>query len=71
MRLTKCHLRDASCKMADFGQSKMMAGSQLTATAGTGIAGTPHWMALEVLRAERNVSEKDDVFSFAVVLWEM
>ncbi|KAK8685569.1 hypothetical protein V6N13_041569 [Hibiscus sabdariffa] len=33
-------------------------------------AGTPEWMALEVLRDEPS-NEKSDVYSFGVILWEL
>ncbi len=35
-----------------------------------GVKGTPAWMAPELIDA-RDVTTKADVFSFAVVLWEM
>jgi serine/threonine protein kinase len=36
----------------------------------TGCVGTPQWMAPEVLRGE-HYSEKADVYSFGVLIWEM
>jgi serine/threonine protein kinase len=55
-----------ACKVADFGLSREMHDSGL-ATASTG---TPHWVAPEVLAGQR-YTEKVDVYSYAVVLWEM
>ena len=44
-----------------------MAGDFISTTSGIG---TPQWTAPEVMRGER-ISEKSDVFSFGVVLWEI
>lgn len=52
-------------KIGDFGLSRSRFTSALS---GTG-AGTPEWMAPEVLRSEKH-DEKADVYSYGVVLWE-
>ncbi|XP_016493271.2 uncharacterized protein LOC107812640 [Nicotiana tabacum] len=54
-------------KVADFGLSKLKHATFLTANSGRG---TPQWMAPEVLRNEPS-TEKSDVFSFGVILWEL
>ncbi|CAI9759409.1 unnamed protein product [Fraxinus pennsylvanica] len=54
-------------KVGDFGLSKLKNATFLTAKSGRG---TPQWMAPEVLRNEP-LTEKSDVFSFGVVLWEL
>ncbi|CAG9461630.1 unnamed protein product [Pedinophyceae sp. YPF-701] len=52
-------------KVADFGLSRVVARNQVM----TGGLGTFEWMAPEVLGAQR-YSEKADVYSFAIVIWE-
>ncbi|PHT57957.1 hypothetical protein CQW23_00320 [Capsicum baccatum] len=54
-------------KVGDFGLSKLKHATFLTANSGRG---TPQWMAPEVLRNEPS-TEKSDVFSFGVILWEL
>ncbi|PIM99147.1 Tyrosine kinase [Handroanthus impetiginosus] len=54
-------------KVGDFGLSKLKDATFLTARSGRG---TPQWMAPEVLRNEPS-TEKSDVFSFGVILWEL
>ncbi|KAL2902381.1 putative serine/threonine-protein kinase SIS8 [Bienertia sinuspersici] len=54
-------------KVGDFGLSKLKNATFLTAKSG---AGTPQWMAPEVLRNDPS-NEKSDVFSFGVILWEL
>ncbi|XP_031264331.1 serine/threonine-protein kinase CTR1-like isoform X2 [Pistacia vera] len=54
-------------KVCDFGLSRSKANTYLSSKTA---AGTPEWMAPEVLREERS-NEKSDVFSFGVVLWEL
>eukprot|EP00698_Gefionella_okellyi_P011694 TRINITY_DN30_c0_g1_i1.p1 TRINITY_DN30_c0_g1~~TRINITY_DN30_c0_g1_i1.p1 ORF type:complete len:680 (+),score=180.18 TRINITY_DN30_c0_g1_i1:63-2042(+) len=51
-------------KIADFGLSKMAVGEMEEGV------GTPQWMAPEVL-SSKNYDVRSDIFSFAVVLWEM
>lgn len=55
-------------KITDFGLSQMRFRT-LVSHAGVG-AGSPHWMAPEMLRCE-NLDEKADVYSYGVVLWEL
>uniref|UniRef100_A0A164XUE8 Protein kinase domain-containing protein n=1 Tax=Daucus carota subsp. sativus TaxID=79200 RepID=A0A164XUE8_DAUCS len=54
------------CKVTDFGLSKI---KRKTFVSG-GLNGTLPWMAPE-LRTGKKVSEKVDVFSFGIVLWEI
>ena len=56
---------DFSLKIADFGLSCRMKRGGVK-----GICGTPGWMAPEVFRGE-SYSEKADVYSFAIVVWEI
>ncbi|KAK4538476.1 hypothetical protein CDCA_CDCA18G4501 [Cyanidium caldarium] len=56
----------ADVKLIDFGLSR----TQLKSYISTGIAGTPEWMAPEIMRQER-VNQGADVFSFGVILWEL
>ena len=52
-------------KVADFGLSRLK-----DEDAGMTACGTPAWTAPEVVRME-DYSEKVDVYSFAIVLWEL
>ena len=52
-------------KITDFGQSRFKDNTR-TMTSG----GSPLWTAPEVIRGEK-YSEKADVFSFAIILWEI
>ncbi|KAM7463833.1 hypothetical protein LguiA_031954 [Lonicera macranthoides] len=54
-------------KVCDFGLSRSKANTFLSSKTA---AGTPEWMAPEVLRNEPS-NEKSDVFSFGVILWEL
>lgn len=54
-------------KVCDFGLSRFKANTFLSSRSG---AGTPEWMAPEVLRDEPS-NEKSDVYSFGVVFWEL
>ncbi|KAF5194343.1 kinase [Thalictrum thalictroides] len=54
-------------KVCDFGLSRLKANTFLSAKSA---AGTPEWMAPEVLRDEPS-NEKCDVYSFGVILWEL
>ncbi|KAJ4837979.1 hypothetical protein Tsubulata_037847 [Turnera subulata] len=54
-------------KVCDFGLSRMKHNTFLSSKS---TAGTPEWMAPEVLRNEP-ANEKCDVYSFGVILWEL
>ncbi|CAN6323917.1 unnamed protein product [Urochloa humidicola] len=54
-------------KVCDFGLSRLKHSTFLSSKS---TAGTPEWMAPEVLRNERS-NEKCDVYSFGVILWEL
>ncbi|KAI7736665.1 hypothetical protein M8C21_009130 [Ambrosia artemisiifolia] len=53
--------------VCDFGLSRLKHNTFLSSKS---TAGTPEWMAPEVLRNE-NSNEKCDVYSFGVILWEL
>uniref|UniRef100_A0A3P8VVG0 Mitogen-activated protein kinase kinase kinase 12 n=1 Tax=Cynoglossus semilaevis TaxID=244447 RepID=A0A3P8VVG0_CYNSE len=57
---------DDSVKISDFGTSKELSDKSTKMS----FAGTVAWMAPEVIRNEP-VSEKVDIWSFGVVMWEM
>eukprot|EP00193_Tetraselmis_chui_P020973 CAMPEP_0177795104 /NCGR_PEP_ID=MMETSP0491_2-20121128/26032_1 /TAXON_ID=63592 /ORGANISM="Tetraselmis chuii, Strain PLY429" /LENGTH=866 /DNA_ID=CAMNT_0019317867 /DNA_START=27 /DNA_END=2627 /DNA_ORIENTATION=- len=59
--------KDWTVRLCDFGLSKLKSNTFLS-TKSTG--GTPEWMAPEVLRNEP-ANEKSDVYSFAVIMWEL
>lgn len=65
------NLKDSSrpiCKVGDFGLSKIKRNTLVTG----GVRGTLPWMAPELLNGSSSkVSEKVDVFSFGIVLWEI
>ena len=54
-------------KLADFGLARSLVGSFLSTMH---VAGSPAWMAPEVLNGE-NVSTASDVYSFGVLMWEV
>ncbi|XP_047325342.1 serine/threonine-protein kinase EDR1-like [Impatiens glandulifera] len=54
-------------KVCDFGLSRIKHHTFLSSKSS---AGTPEWMAPEVLRNEPS-NEKSDVYSFGVILWEL
>jgi len=54
-------------KVCDFGLSRVKRNTYLSSKTN---AGTPEWMAPEVLRNEDS-DEKADVWSFGVILWEL
>lgn len=55
-------------KVTDFGLSRFKATSETEKM--TGQAGTYHWMAPEVINSQ-HYTEKADVFSFGIILWEV
>eukprot|EP00741_Cyanophora_paradoxa_P017305 tig00020961_g16715.t1 len=59
--------RDGTAKLCDFGYARV----KTEAMRLSGILGTPQWMAPEVLKGELNATEKSDVFSFGVIMWEV
>eukprot|EP00178_Gracilaria_changii_P005184 TRINITY_DN1846_c0_g1_i1.p1 TRINITY_DN1846_c0_g1~~TRINITY_DN1846_c0_g1_i1.p1 ORF type:complete len:1216 (+),score=181.88 TRINITY_DN1846_c0_g1_i1:4484-8131(+) len=60
--------KDYNCKVGDFGLTRISKGS--AAAQMTGQCGTFQYMAVEVL-ANKPYSEKADVFSFGILLWEI
>jgi len=56
---------DMQIKIADFGLSKIFAGGHQLVTS----CGTPAWAAPEVLKNSR-YTEKADVYSYGICLWE-
>lgn len=60
--------KDYNCKVGDFGLTRFSKGT--AAMQMTGQCGTFQYMAVEVL-ANKPYSEKADVFSFGILLWEI
>jgi len=58
---------DLNCKIADFGLSRIKSQED---DAGMTACGTPAWTAPEVVRME-DYTEKVDVYSFGIVMWEL
>ena len=54
-------------KVSDFGMSRLKHTTYLSSNTP---GGTPEWMAPEVLRNDPT-DERSDVYSFAVILWEL
>ncbi len=75
MKIVHLDLKSANClvdkhwavKICDFGLSRIVTGSTVSNYAAVG---TPEWTAPELLRNEP-VSEKCDVFSLGVIIWEL
>jgi hypothetical protein len=59
--------RDWSVKVADFGLSRVKSSTFLSSKSQ---AGTPEWMAPEVLRNELS-NEKSDMYGYGVILYEL
>ena len=57
-------------KVVDFGLSRCEERTQMTSTIAMNLKGTPAFMAPEMLE-EQTFTEKSDVYSFAIVLWEI
>jgi len=58
---------DLVCKIIDFGTSRAVTqDTQMTKN-----VGTTAWIAPEVLNTSKNYSSKADVYSFAIVMWEL
>lgn len=75
MKIVHRDLKSANClvnkhwtvKICDFGLSRMMTEAPLRDSSS---AGTPEWMAPELIRNEP-FTEKCDIFSFGVIMWEL
>lgn len=75
LKIVHRDLKSANClvnkywtvKICDFGLSRVMSDS---AKNDNSSAGTPEWMAPELIRNEP-FTEKCDIFSFGVIMWEL
>ncbi|XP_004303186.1 PREDICTED: serine/threonine-protein kinase EDR1 isoform X1 [Fragaria vesca subsp. vesca] len=75
MKIVHRDLKSANClvnkhwtvKICDFGLSRMMTEANMKDSSS---AGTPEWMAPELIRNEP-FTEKCDIFSFGVIMWEL
>ncbi|CAN4103230.1 unnamed protein product [Withania somnifera] len=75
MKIVHRDLKSANClvnkhlsvKICDFGLSKIMTDTPMRDTTS---AGTPEWMAPELIRNE-SFTEKCDIFSLGVIMWEL
>lgn len=75
MKIVHRDLKSANClvnkhstvKICDFGLSRMMTESPIRDSSS---AGTPEWMAPELIRNEP-FTEKCDIFSLGVIMWEL
>lgn len=75
MKIVHRDLKSANClvnkhwtvKICDFGLSRLMKGVPLNDDSS---AGTPEWMAPELIRNEP-ITEKCDIFSLGVIMWEL
>ncbi|KAJ8455262.1 hypothetical protein OPV22_035190, partial [Ensete ventricosum] len=61
------YLIHTSVKICDFGLSRVMKAGPMRDNSS---AGTPEWMAPELIRNEP-FTEKCDIFSFGVIMWEL
>ncbi|XP_010524066.1 PREDICTED: serine/threonine-protein kinase EDR1 isoform X2 [Tarenaya hassleriana] len=76
MKIVHRDLKSANClvnkhwtvKLCDFGLSRVMTDGTVRDTVSA--AGTPEWMAPELIRNEP-FSEKSDIFSLGVIMWEL
>lgn len=75
MKIVHRDLKSANClvnkhwtaKICDFGLSRIMTESPMRDSSS---AGTPEWMAPELIRNEP-FTEKCDIFSLGVIIWEL
>ena len=75
MKIVHRDLKSANClvnkhwtvKICDFGLSRIMTDSPMRDSSS---AGTPEWMAPELIRNEP-FTEKCDIFSLGVIMWEL
>ncbi|GMG98523.1 hypothetical protein Nepgr_000363 [Nepenthes gracilis] len=75
MKIVHCDLKSANClvnkhwmvKICDFGLSRIMIDAPMKDSSS---AGTPEWMAPELIRNEP-FTEKCDIFSLGVIIWEL
>ena len=75
MKIVHRDLKSANClvnkhwtvKICDFGLSRVL---MTTPMKDYSSAGTPEWMAPELIRNEP-FTEKCDIFSFGVIIWEL
>lgn len=75
MKIVHCDLKSANClvnkhwtvKICDFGLSRIITDSPMRDSSS---AGTPEWMAPELIRNEP-FTEKCDIFSLGVIMWEL
>ncbi|XP_004951339.1 serine/threonine-protein kinase EDR1 isoform X3 [Setaria italica] len=75
LKIVHRDLKSANClvnkywtvKICDFGLSRIMSDSSMDDNSS---AGTPEWMAPELIRNEP-FTEKCDIFSFGVIMWEL
>ncbi|XP_010313901.1 serine/threonine-protein kinase EDR1 [Solanum lycopersicum] len=75
MKIVHRDLKSANClvnkrwtvKICDFGLSRIMTDASIRDSTS---AGTPEWMAPELIRNEP-FTEKCDIFSFGVIMWEL
>ncbi|KAK8943309.1 Serine/threonine-protein kinase EDR1 [Platanthera guangdongensis] len=74
MKIVHRDLKSANClvnkhavKICDFGLSRLM---KDVPTKDNSSAGTPEWMAPELI-LNKSVSEKCDIFSLGVIIWEL
>ncbi|KAK3234052.1 hypothetical protein CYMTET_55678 [Cymbomonas tetramitiformis] len=60
------------CKVSDFGLSKQKRNRSQSRVSGvTGLIGTLPWTAPEVVKACERITDKVDIYSFGIVMWEL
>lgn len=60
--------QDLTCKIIDFGTSRVVAANNQRMTKNIG---TPAWIAPEVFQNESTYGSEADVYSFAILMWEL